>query len=120
MRIHDDIERCRVLRGLQGTNPRDPFGCFFISGPCGQMLKIIASSGDPSINIHWEHVSVSLENRTPNWKEMCFVKEMFWDDEDTVIQFHPPKSRYVNTHPYCLHLWRPIKETIPLPPLEAV
>lgn len=54
----------------------------------------------------WEHVSVSLPNRCPTWEEMCFVKNLFWDEDDFVVQMHPPKSDYVNCHPYCLHLWR--------------
>jgi len=65
----------------------------------------------------WEHVSVSLDrNRCPTWDEMCFVKSLFWDDDDCVIQFHPPKSDYVNIHKYVLHLWRPIGFEIKIPP----
>jgi hypothetical protein len=74
-------------------------------------LAIIASDG-----FGWEHVSVSTRHRVPSWDEMCFVKSLFWDEEDTVIQFHPPKSEYVNQHPNCLHLWRPINQHIILPP----
>lgn len=37
---------------------------------------------------------------------MCFVRQLFWDDEDEVIQIHPKRSRYVNAHNTCLHLWR--------------
>jgi len=55
----------------------------------------------------WEHVSVSLKApRCPRWDEMCFVKDTFWDSEDSVIQIHPPASEYVNVHPFTLHLWR--------------
>lgn len=54
----------------------------------------------------WEHVSVSLPSRCPTWEEMCFVKNLFWDEDDFVVQMHPPKSDYVNCHPFCLHLWR--------------
>lgn len=64
-------------------------------------LQVIASDGDG-----WEHVSVSLPNRCPTWDEMTFIKSLFWDDTDLVIQYHPPKSNHVNIHPYCLHLWR--------------
>jgi len=64
----------------------------------------------------WEHVSVSINRkRTPSWEIMNFVKDLFWDKEDTVIQFHPPRSQYVSYHPFCLHLWRPIGTEIPLP-----
>lgn len=64
----------------------------------------------------WEHVSVSFAHRCPTWEEMCEVKDMFWPPEDCVVQYHPPKERLVNQHPYCLHLWRPIKQAMPMPP----
>jgi hypothetical protein len=66
----------------------------------------------------WEHVSVSmpLGNRTPTWEEMCFIKDLFWDAEDVVVQYHPAKKDYVNLAKDCLHLWRPTKEEIPTPP----
>lgn len=70
----------------------------------------------------WEHVSVSVrgEDRVPSWEEMCVVKDMFWDAEDTVIQFHPPKSDYVNYNWKVLHLWRPIGVELPRPPAVMV
>jgi len=97
---------------------RNPYGSNDDMGNCGAFiipfesttLRCIASDG-----MGWEHVSVSLHNRCPNWKEMCFIKNLFWDNEDCVIQYHPPKSEYVNNFPYCLHLWKPIKEKIPMP-----
>lgn len=91
---------------LYGNN-----GAFFIPGPCGRELKVIASDGPD-----WEHVSVSLDKRCPNWREMCCIKDMFWDDDEVVIQYHPAKSEYVNQHPNCLHMWRPIDVKIPTPP----
>lgn len=87
----------------------------------GAVLSCIVSDGQS-----WEHVSVSLGHRTPTWAEMCFIKSVFWDPEDCVIQYHPPESQYVNHHPYCLHLWRPGRPhgaaalLIPLPPLSMV
>ena len=74
-------------------------------------LRCIASDG-----AGWEHVSVSLHDRCPTWEEMCFVKGVFWDDEDTVLQFHPKRSSYVNVHNFCLHLWRQTDKEIDLPP----
>lgn len=55
-------------------------------------------------------------DRCPNWEEMCFVKSMFWDDDTAVMQLHPPKEDWVNNHAYCLHLWKPDAQEIPLPP----
>lgn len=79
----------------------------------GRTLNIIASDG-----MGWEHVSVSVANRssdTPNWADMCFVKSLFWGPEDAVMQLHPPQSAYVNNHAGCLHLWRPVGQSLPLP-----
>lgn len=55
-----------------------------------------------------EHVSVSPfdSDITPSWGDMCIIKDIFWEDEETVIQVHPPKSQYVNLSTNCLHLWR--------------
>lgn len=65
----------------------------------------------------WEHVSVSINRKkVPNWAIMCYVKNLFWDKEDTVIQYHPAESDYVNYHAYVLHLWRPIDQDFPKPP----
>lgn len=74
-------------------------------------IRVIASSGDG-----WEHVSVSLESRTPNWNEMEFVKRSFFEPHETVLQYHVPELDHVNCHPYCLHLWKPWYGTIPRPP----
>ena len=74
-------------------------------------IAVIASFGGG-----WEHVSASTHFRCPTWGEMCTVKDLFWDEEDCVVQYHPPASTYVNNHPYCLHLWRPIGIVLPTPP----
>lgn len=67
----------------------------------------------------WEHVSICPKNRTPYWDEMCMLKEMFWYEDETVIQYHPAKSNYVNNLKNCLHLWKPIEQftgELPVPP----
>lgn len=76
-----------------------------------RVLRVISGCGDG-----WDHVSVSIGSRCPNWDEMCHVKNLFFEAEELVMQFHPPKSRYINHHPHVLHLWRPWDVTIELPP----
>lgn len=68
----------------------------------------------------WDHVSVSRRDRCCTWEEMCQIKDIFFNENECVVQYHPPKSEYVNRHPYCLHLWKPQNITIPLPPKEMV
>jgi len=97
------------------------FGCngFFII-PHYKILdyffNVQASDG-----LGWQHVSVTLYSTRINvkrcctWEEMCFIKSVFWENDETVIQFHPPKSEYVNNHPFCLHLWKAENFEFPLP-----
>lgn len=68
----------------------------------------------------WDHASVSLNNRVPTWKETCFIKDLFWEPEETVIQYHPAESEYINQHLFVLHLWRPQTVQIPMPPMAFV
>ena len=74
-------------------------------------LRIICGCGEG-----WDHVSVSLPDRCPTWNEMQWVKGLFFKKEETVFQFHPPEKDYVNACKTVLHLWRPWKTRIQLPP----
>lgn len=65
-------------------------------------LRVIASAGQG-----WDHVSVSLPNRCPTWEEMDTVKNLFFKEDEVVMQLHVNGKAKVNLHPYCLHLWRP-------------
>ena len=77
-----------------------------------------------SDELGWEHVSCysywGKERMIPSWEHMCLVKSLFWDDEDCVMQLHPPKSQYVDINPFVLHLWRPVHKEIPMPIMEMV
>lgn len=77
----------------------------------GQTIRVIATAMEG-----WDHVSVSRRNRCPNWPEMEHVKRLFFRDDETAMQLHVPPSEHVNTHPYCLHIWRPHDAEIPKPP----
>lgn len=64
----------------------------------------------------FEHLSVSTPTKTPTWEQMCFMKEIFWRDDEVCMQLHPKKEDYVNNMEYCLHIWKPIERAIPMPP----
>lgn len=78
----------------------------------GRFVRCIVSDGEG-----WQHVSVTIEGerRPPPWDVMCAIKDLFWEPEDWVVQFHPAHSEYVNNHPGCLHLWRPTNVELPKP-----
>ena len=59
---------CIQARYFGSNDAIDSNGVFSI--PLGPLVRnVMASDG-----MGWEHVSVSLRNRTPNWREMCFIK----------------------------------------------
>jgi hypothetical protein len=119
MHLDPRVEPYRIIRGhAWASSPGDPSGAFLLPGPFNIDLRVLAGCG--SDEIPWEHVSVSTPKRCPNWLEMSYVKDLFFDPEEAVMQLHPPQSQYVNHHPFCLHLWRPLQVTIPMPPLIAV
>lgn len=97
-----------------GAQSGDDGGAFIVPFETAQ-LHVIASTG-----LGWDHVSVSLKNRCPNWREMSYIKDLFFEENDVVMQLHVAKKDHINFHNHCLHLWRPQNETIPLPPLECV
>ena len=66
----------------------------------------------------WEHVSINDKHTTPTWEDMCELKDIFWAEDETVVQYHPAKSEYVNNLKHCLHLWKPIEQysgKLPIP-----
>ena len=83
----------------------ETIGCYAITLPGSfQKFDIIAT-----IDLgEWEHVSVTImsADRMPKWTEMAQIKDLFWNDDEYVIQFHPAKKDYVNLNAKCLHLWR--------------
>lgn len=97
------ITPCAAIPPQYCTTASDGFMGLFRLNLKGKMIRCLASDGEG-----WQHVSVSIEyeSKTPSWEIMCMVKDLFWEDEDMVVQFHPKKSEYVNHHPGCLHLWR--------------
>ena len=110
MRNLRELDQYRVK--LYSSMGNEHNGAFKI--PLGNKTAfVIASDG-----MGWEHVSVSILDveRCPRWDEMCKVKDMFFRENEVVMQLHPEKSEYVNNYNYCLHLWRPLERDIPTPP----
>ncbi len=88
---------------------------FFVVPFNREILRMVVSDQEG-----WEHVSVSLRHRCPTWEEMCFAKKLFWGEDETVVQYHPKKSEYVNCHPFCLHLWKQTGVEWAIPPKAMV
>ena len=109
-RMLRDVEKCRERNGPMGTDESYGNNGRFLFQRNNTVLQVIASDG-----LGWDHVSVSHAKRCPTWEEMCWIKDLFFEPEETAVQFHPPESVYVNNHPFCLHLWRQQGAGIALP-----
>lgn len=113
-------EQYRVKNGPVGSDASFENNGFFIIPHYkvnGYDIRCQISDGEG-----WEHVSVTIgpthkpATRNPTWDEMCWVKNIFWNDDECVIEYHPAKSEYVSCHPFCLHLWKPTSIELPIPP----
>jgi len=136
------LSRYRIKTGaFASKDEHGPVGAFMI--PCKDIyfhsnftyeyLQVIAHDGKTDVlgedaaNTEWEHVSVTVKSqkdesysRIPRWEEMAFIKQVFWTEDETVMQLHPSEDNYVNAGEHILHLWRPIKDAIPTPPTDLV
>jgi hypothetical protein len=101
----------RKVYEMYGEFGDDKNGAFIV--PCNSNeLKVLASSGEG-----WDHVSVSMKNRIPNWMEMEFIAKLFFNDDEIAIQYHVPAKEHINIMENCLHWWRPWAPlVIPMPP----
>ena len=108
MRKIDEIMSCkRIVWGHIGEDGAS--GTYY----CRWVGSIIFSTG-----AGWEHVSVAPFKRsiTPSWDDMCAIKNIFWKEDEAVIQIHPSIDDYVNNKENCLHLWRCTYKEMVLPP----
>ena len=109
------IEPYRIVSGEMGSDATYGNNGWFEIPLGGRDIFIVVSDGGD-----WEHVSVSMQGRCPTWQIMCMVKDLFWADDEVVIQYHPAKKDYVNSHEFCLHMWKPVGIKLPVPPINFV
>jgi hypothetical protein len=109
--LPESVEKYRVKHGLYASTSE--YGCngMFQLIHDGNRIQVMISDG-----MGWDHVSVSMTNRCPRWSEMCWIKSLFFEDDEWVMQYHPARALNISIHPNCLHLWRPQNEVIPKPP----
>ena len=107
------MERWRVQQGQLATLPRDMEGCFIIKNlnNGAQGLRLIVGNG-----MGWDHVSVSRKSRMPTYDDMRWAMKMCFHPDAVAMELHLPATDHISCHPYCLHIWRPQNEVIPLPP----
>lgn len=119
MRNLHELDKYRITNGkvveFYGSVGDDKSGAFAINY-AGRELHVIATAYDG-----WDHLSVSLPNRTPNWYEMEHVAKLFFKENEMAVQYHVPTEKHVNVMENCLHWWRPhLPIIILMPPIAFV
>lgn len=71
----------------------------------GRQLSLIWSIATELDGQRWLHVSIASPRRMPTWDELVEVKEALIGTDREAYQVLPPRSRWVNIHPNCLHLF---------------
>lgn len=110
-KLPESVEKYRITKSFLASDAS--YGCngaFIIPYRSADLMVIISDQNG------WDHVSVSTEHRSPTWDEMCFIKSLFFEPEEIVIQYHPPESRYIDCCKNCLHMWRKQNHDYELPP----
>lgn len=98
------------MRKAKKTNPSPAWELLRVleDGSCWLSqdgLKVITSEGIEADGKKWLHVSCSRKKKLPSWYDLRRVKGQFIGQEKEAYQVLPFASKYVNIHPYCLHLW---------------
>ena len=105
-----------ALAQLAGSS-EDGWNGDFLVPLDGELWHVRLSDG-----IGWRHLSVSNAQKKmlPTWNIMCRLKACFFADDVWVVQYHPAQEDYINDHPFTLHLWEPLNEELPKPPVFMV
>lgn len=122
-----ELDRYRITSGpliehWRGDVGDELCGAFQIPTRSSQRGLSTATTGSYKIRVivsgleGWDHVSVSLQHRTPSWEEMEFIKRLFFKPEAVCYQLHVAEAEHLSAHPYCLHIWRCHNIDVPLPP----
>ena len=109
--------RWRIKTGKLASDETSGFNGAFLVPLDGELWYVIISD-----DLGWRHLSVTNAQKKviPPWTIMCRLKDAFFADQEWAVQYHPAKDDNVNDHAYCLHLWSPLNEELPKPPIFMV
>lgn len=101
---------------MRTTEEHGNNGVFKIIEGYRSEVQIVCIASDQN---GWENVSVAVKKNgktiSPTHGQMQKVKELFWEAEDCVMQFYPPKSQSPKKGSKILYLWRKAGENFAVP-----
>lgn len=70
-----------------------------------KQITVIISGSIELDNKRWIHLSIAHPKRMPKWSELVELRDIFLGSDKLCIQVLPAKSKHVNIHKFCLHIW---------------
>lgn len=101
----------RVTQGVLATDRGHGNNGAFLIPATGHPAAVIASDQDG-----WEMVSIAHCERPLTLAEVDAIRDLFWSQDDVVIQFHFPHQDRKGQHRYAVKLWRRAGQDAQLPP----
>jgi hypothetical protein len=111
------IRQTTDVRSRIASSDSDGWNGVFIVPLEGEFWNVQIADG-----AGWKHLSVSNAQKKvmPSWNIMARLKDLFFGDDEWAVAYFPARQDYVNDHPFCLHVWAPLNETLPKPPVVLV
>ena len=80
-------------------------------------MKCITRSRHQNRRIFWRKPANAAFYESHEMSDQCFAGPGCHTERSGRLreQFHPPRSEYVNNHPNCLHLWKPVGAEFSMP-----
>lgn len=72
---------------------------------CTNGLHVVETACTEKDGRRWHHVSYSRAGRYPSYEDQELVRRTFIGEDRESYAVFPPRSRWVNVHSFCLHLW---------------
>ena len=115
------LQEIKQIKGLKIESETPDGGCGLIKLPAKNKKGYKNASVVYSVGMGWEHVSIAIvTGAMPTWDDMWWVKDQFFHEDETVVEYHPRKDKNINIVNNCLHLWRPTIVKMPEPPMICV
>jgi hypothetical protein len=109
--------RWRIKTGAMASTELDGWNGMFLVPLEGELWHVMISD-----QMGWKHLSVTNAQKKmlPSWTVLGRLKDLFYGDDEWACQFFPAKEDYIDDHPFCLHIWKPLDEELPRPSIALV
>lgn len=102
---------------------------FLVTASTGEQIEEPKEGEAPVPPTGWDHIAIHVRAwdkarkslaRAPSPSETAWLKDLFFEPQEPVLQFHLARNHPLHAQAFVVHLWRPTIGEITLPPPELV